>query len=139
MTTDTSPTPPATGLSTAKEPVPGHGEDAPSYRSILVPVDFSEHSEKTISNATKLATCFEAKLTLLHVFQTPDYASLPYQGTHLNLDELTSQFSIAEQQAAGKLAELEGRVRQKGFKVESLLSKGHPFERIVEVARAMGA
>jgi nucleotide-binding universal stress UspA family protein len=41
---------------------------------------------------------------------------------------------MAERQAAEQLAELEGRVRQKGLQVESLVSKGHPFERIVEVA-----
>jgi universal stress protein A len=139
MTTQPSLNPPATGSSTAKDPAPGGGEeDALSYRSMLVPVDFSEHTEKTVSHARKLASRFEAKLTLLHVFQTPEYASLPYQGTHLNLDELkqTSQFSLAEQLAAEKLAELESRVRQQGLKVESLLSKGRPFERIVEVATA---
>ena len=139
MTTQPSLNPAATGLSTEKEPAPGlDAEDALSYRNILVPVDFSEHTEKTVSHATKLAACFDAKLTLLHVFQTPEYASLPYQGTHLKVDELKAGFSIAEQQAAEKLAELEGRVRQKGIKVESLLSKGHPFERIVEVATAAG-
>jgi universal stress protein A len=135
MTTQPSLNPPAT----AKDPAPDLGEqDALSYRSMLVPVDFSEHTEKTVSHATKLASRFEAKLTLLHVFQTPEYASLPYQGTRLKLDELklTSEFSLAEQLAAEKLAELESRLRQQGLKVESLLSKGRPFERIVEVATA---
>ena len=139
MSTEPSLNPAATGVSTAKEPAPGLGaEDALSYRNILVPVDFSEHTEKTVSHATNLAARFDARLTLLHVFQTPEYASLPYQGTHLKVDELKSGFSVAEQQAAAQLAELEGRVRQKGIQVESLLSKGHPFERIVEVATAAG-
>jgi universal stress protein A len=137
MSTDPALNPSPIGLSVAKDPSPALGEeDALTYGSILVPVDFSEHTEKTLLHATKLAARFDAKLTLLHVFQTPEFASLPYQGTHLKTDELKSGFSMAEQQAAEKLAELEGRVRQKGIKVESLLSKGHPFERIVEVATA---
>ena len=139
MNTEPLLNPPATAVSPAKESGPDLGaEDAFSYRNILVPVDFSEHTEKTVANATNLAARFKAKLTLLHVFQTPEYASLLYQGTHLKMDELRSSLSFAEQQAAEQLGELEGRVRQKGIQVESLLSKGHPFERIVEVATAAG-
>jgi hypothetical protein len=92
MTTEPSPNPPATGVSVTKEPAPGPGaEDALTYRSILVPVDFSKHTEKTVSHATNLAARFDARLTLLHVFQTPEYASLPYQGTHLKMGKLTRE------------------------------------------------
>jgi hypothetical protein len=70
-------------LSTTEKPAAGVGEQgALDYRSILVPVDFSDYSERTASYATKLASRYEAKLNLLHVFQTPAYASTPYQGTH---------------------------------------------------------
>lgn len=139
MTTDIPLNPTPTGLSTAKEPASGlDKEDALTYRSILVPVDFSEHSEKSVAYAAKLASRDDAKLALLHVVQTPQYASLPFRGTQLKLDEITSHGSAAEQQAAANLAEIEGRLLQKGIKVESFLSKGRPFERIVEVATAMG-
>jgi nucleotide-binding universal stress UspA family protein len=69
--------------------------------------------------------------------QTPQYASMPFQATRLTLDGIRSRGSAAEQQAAENLAEIEGRLLQKGIKVESFLSNGHPFERIVEVARSM--
>jgi universal stress protein A len=139
MTTDIPLNPTATGLSTAKEAAFGlDKEDALIYRGILVPVDFSEHSEKTVTYAAKLASRDDAKLTLLHVVQTPQYAAVPLRGTQLKLDEIRSHGSAVEQQAAANLAEIEGRLLQKGIKVESLLSKGRPFERIVEVAEAMG-
>jgi nucleotide-binding universal stress UspA family protein len=63
---------------------------------------------------------------------------VPFRATQLKLDEITSYGSAAEQQAAANLAEIEGRLLQKGIKVESFLSKGRPFERIVEVAKVMG-
>jgi nucleotide-binding universal stress UspA family protein len=38
---------------------------------ILVPLDFSEHSDRALNYALELADKLGARLTLLHVFQTP--------------------------------------------------------------------
>jgi nucleotide-binding universal stress UspA family protein len=146
MTTPTLPNAPSTDLTPAQEPSPGLGEEgARLYRRILVAVDFSEHSNQTVAHGTNLAARCGAEVTLLHVLQIPEYASVPYQGNpHLNVDELTACFSGAEhsvvkQQAKEKLAALEARVHQQGIKAESLLYEGHPFEQIVEVAKSTGA
>jgi universal stress protein A len=39
-------------------------------KSILLPVDFSDHSERTFKEAVKLAKTFGANLTVLHVLET---------------------------------------------------------------------
>ena len=42
-----------------------------SYKVILVPIDFSEHSKKTVKYATRFAVRYHAPVLLLHVFQIP--------------------------------------------------------------------
>jgi K+-sensing histidine kinase KdpD len=46
-------------------------EDDLAYKRILVPIDFSEHSKKTVSYATRFASRYNATVQLLHVFEIP--------------------------------------------------------------------
>ncbi|QBZ83746.1 universal stress protein UspA [Hydrogenovibrio crunogenus] len=43
------------------------------YQTVLVAVDFSQHSEKAIARAKQLAAMYEAELQLLHVIEEPMY------------------------------------------------------------------
>ena len=134
MPTDTPLNPP-TDSSTAKERSPAHSkEGALVYRSILVPVDFSENSEKVVSYAAKLVSRDDATLHLLHVFQAPFFGSTPYQGTRLKVDQIKSYESAAEQQAKENLEGVLEKLQSKGVKVEAYLQTGYPFEQIIEVA-----
>ncbi len=45
------------------------------FRSILVPVDYSEHSQASVRYAAELATKVGAKLHVVHVWDRPAYAS----------------------------------------------------------------
>jgi len=45
------------------------------YRSILVPVDYSEHSKASVRYAAQLASTVGASLHLVHVWDRPTYAS----------------------------------------------------------------
>lgn len=51
----------------------GQGEEAPvpGFERILVPVDFSRHSEGAVSHALEFCHTFGARLHLLHVFEQP--------------------------------------------------------------------
>src|SRR5437016_1126979 len=129
MTPHPSIDPPADS-STAKERAAAHSELSMVYRNILVPVDFSANSEKAVWYAAKLASGYDAML--LHVFQTPFHASLPYQGTRLKVDQIQSYASAAEQQAKEELDELLGQLQKKGIKVAACLQSGYPFEQIIE-------
>jgi nucleotide-binding universal stress UspA family protein len=46
-----------------------------TVEKILVPVDFSEHSQNAVSHARELAASYGARLQLLHVFERPVYPS----------------------------------------------------------------
>lgn len=45
------------------------------YRSILVPVDYSEHSKASVQYAARLASAVGASLHIVHVWDRPTYAS----------------------------------------------------------------
>src|SRR6516164_2428266 len=48
------------------------------YKVILVPIDFSECSNRTLEYATHIAIRENASIWLLHVFRIPDYAVTHY-------------------------------------------------------------
>lgn len=54
----------------AKEPIP-----AKAIERILVPVDFSTHSQRALSWATELAEAYDARLQLLHIIEPIVYPS----------------------------------------------------------------
>ena len=49
----------------------------PKVTKVLVPVDFSEHSEKALAYAVDLAKSFRAAVHLVHVYPTSAYAAPP--------------------------------------------------------------
>lgn len=74
-------------------------------KSILVPIDFSETSEKALRYAVRMAEQFGSKLTLLNVVQpvaTPDFAYHPLlletdqakESAKARLDKLCRRFGV---------------------------------------------
>jgi nucleotide-binding universal stress UspA family protein len=43
------------------------------FKKILVPVDFSQHSQEAVATALGLAEKFSASVKLVHVYQPLDY------------------------------------------------------------------
>jgi nucleotide-binding universal stress UspA family protein len=104
-------------------------------KRILVPVDFSDASQKALEHAAELARAFGATIDILHVWEPPRY--LPPElviagpSPQQTLAELTRARAEAELnelvQKAGTIAPLIGQVRNE---------EGIPAAKIVEVARA---
>lgn len=97
-------------------------------RRILVPVDFSANSRKSVTYAIAFARQFGAALTYLHVIQV-NYA----------YGELGAiDFSALEREMRGgaqkELETLVAETRAAGLTVESLIREGSPAKVIAEVA-----
>jgi nucleotide-binding universal stress UspA family protein len=105
-----------------------------AYNRILVPIDFSEHSKRTVSYAIKTASKHGATIYLLHVFQIPDYVVTPYARRRQNCADAHSQIDIAEREARETLHEFAGELSKKGINVQSFLRVGYPFDEIVLMA-----
>jgi nucleotide-binding universal stress UspA family protein len=117
-------------------------EDAPEvveneildYKVILVPIDFSDHSVKTVDYAAKLAARFGSSVKLLNVLEIPDYITPEYQRSYLSENRIDPQIDVAEREINQKLLASEEELRKRAVPVESYFRVGCPFEEIVSMA-----
>lgn len=136
MTPDDLPHPflPAESVGSDESSLPARDGSGLAYDRILVPIDFSEHSKRTLSYATKTATRHNSTIYLLHVFQIPDYVVTPYARRRQNSAEVQSQLDIAEQEARENLEAFAQELSNQGIKVQPHLRVGYPFDEIVLMA-----
>lgn len=104
------------------------------YRTILVPTDFSSHSEVALEHAVALARAFGAKVHLLHCYSLPIPAVMPY-----DVAVPETVWEGVREAADAKLAELGEKVAAEGIEVETHLSRAFPAEVIAETAEEIGA
>ena len=105
-----------------------------TYKVLLVPIDFSEHSKRTVEYAARFAARYRATVRLLHVFQIPDYAVTQYEHRQQGSEALKSQVDLAEEVAQENLSAFEQNLLNKGIHVNAYLRVGYPFEEIVLMA-----
>src|SRR6516225_3969925 len=98
------------------------------YKVILVPIDFSECSKRTLQFATHIAIRENASIWLLHVFRVPDYSATQFRWG-------PEDCRSAEQEAKANLHAIEKEVLSRGIKAKAWLRIGHPFEEIVSMAK----
>jgi universal stress protein A len=106
-----------------------------AYDRILVPIDFSEHSRRTVAYATRTAKRNNSTIYLLHVFQIPDYVVTPYTRRSQNSAEVQSHVVAAEQDARENLEAFAQELSNRGIKVQPYLRVGYPFDEIVLMAK----
>lgn len=99
------------------------------FKHILVPTDFSPSSDAAIDAAIDLARRFDAKVTLLHVWQLPVY---PYVEAMLNLSALASEVERGATEALEKQLQ---QVRARFPGVQSVVQMGLPWQAIIELVK----
>jgi nucleotide-binding universal stress UspA family protein len=109
-------------------------DDSSLYKVLLVAIDFSEHSKRTLEYATHIAARENATIWLLHVFRIPDYAVTQYGRRPHDCDELRWQAESAEQEAQENLQAVEKEMLSRGIKAKAYFRVGHPLEEIVLMA-----
>jgi nucleotide-binding universal stress UspA family protein len=107
---------------------------AESLNRILVPVDFSAHSQKAVRYATTLANKFGARVSLIHVVEDP-FVTGAWQSEAFipNIPELLDALLTAAQ---NQLAALKKDLAAHGLVVETKVITGRPSHAIVEHAAA---
>ena len=103
-------------------------------KSILVPIDFSPHSEKALAYAVPFAEQFGAKLTLLNVVEpvaTPDFA--PSFPLVMENDKVMAECRSHLKRVVTNL-KIEPRLVEK-----TLVRQGRSFHEIADAARTLKA
>jgi nucleotide-binding universal stress UspA family protein len=103
-------------------------------RTILVPVDFSEHSARALEVARGLARRFGSKLHLLHSYPIPASGLFPFG---LVIPEAFDR-DIREA-ADGQLSRWCDKAAADGIPVERTITPIFPSEAIAQVAEEIGA
>jgi universal stress protein A len=109
-----------------------------TYRLFLVPIDFSDHSKKTVQYATQLASLTGASIRLLHVFLIPDYPATFYQGLYVEHEAVKIHVETVKREALAQLSLVADQIHANGLEAESILRVGNPYEEIVNVAKELG-
>lgn len=108
-----------------------------SIRRILVPVDFSEYSERALSYAHELAAPFEASIDVLHVF---DAAGLPVLGALVETAPSEAALvDVTRDDAQRKLEALVRAARRRGIVVRSARAEIGPVAATIAAVAATGA
>ena len=102
-------------------------------RRILVPVDFTEHSEHATWYACELAARIGARIELLHVVEDPFISGAWSPGVYLgpSAEMLESILTDAE----NRLERAASAVAESGVRPQYVVLRGHPAQSIVEHAR----
>jgi universal stress protein A len=131
--------PPSGASSSSEQAFDARGSDRlRAYSKLLVPIDFSEHSKKTIEYATKLAALTSASIKILHVFQIPEYPAAFYEGLYIEHEAIKTHVDKAKREASAQLSLIAEQIRAKGMEAEPILRSGNPYEEIVNAAKEIG-
>jgi nucleotide-binding universal stress UspA family protein len=104
-----------------------------SITKILVPVDFSAHSDRALRYATTLAHRLGAKLALLHVVEDPFVTGAWSSEVYVpNVPELLDNLIKG---AERQLATLKASAATHGLAAETAVITGRPAHTIVEHAK----
>ena len=106
-----------------------------TIRRILVPVDFSDFSRKSLAYATRLAKEFDATLILLHSVALRYYMTSDEYGRY----DFALPMQQAEQAAQKQMRDLVAKTKEEGVKVESSLQVGHSGQQICARAAMLNA
>lgn len=104
-------------------------------KTILAPIDFSDASDRVLTEAIALARATDGRLVLLHVVQP-----LPRLGGDAALAESGAEFaSLAEGEANRRLAQLQQELRAEGVAAHAVLRSGAAGPTIVQQAERLAA
>jgi len=110
-------------------------------RQILVPVDFSVHSEKACKMAVNIAGKLQIKLVLMHCYINPVIHSVPFSDVYAYDSSIIARMEYSEENAnkefqkfVTKMAEEIGRDKWKSVAPEFIIKSGYPDEDILAFA-----
>ena len=103
-----------------------------TLRRILVPIDFSPHSEQALKYATALAEKFGAELFLIHAFQD---LSLYQTEVVSGAPPIMPPVEQLTASARGEMARLVDEKKLQRFNAHTEIVEGAPVEEIVDYAK----
>jgi len=105
-------------------------ETALRVKTILVAVDLSSHSERTVTYAVSIARQFGASLKLIHVY-------VPPSAVEFGSEDMYRLLAEGRRDAERRLTNLTSQIRAKYPDCQSLFTTGEPAEQVARAAATM--
>ena len=99
-------------------------------KRILVPMDFSEHSQKALRYALAFAAQFVAEVTLVHIVE-----QMVYPGDWMYPPLAVTDFATEKREQV--LARLRALDHGSGVKTQHVVRLGRAWQEVIEIAREM--
>ncbi len=106
-------------------------------KSILVPTDFTKKSLKTIEQSYLLAKIFDVDVTLLHVRQDTKKTLFFSMFSEQETQEMKKKYIDSLHLKLKTIAD--EALKKHNIKVNTMLSKGRVFEKVIEISEAINA
>jgi nucleotide-binding universal stress UspA family protein len=100
-------------------------------KTILVPIDFSETSEKAFQDALDIAVQNDAMIYLLHVNEVIQLCAVDYCLDAALVEQIENKTLASSTEMLQKI--INKFPNTKGIKIQSIVAKGNPFEEILKV------
>ena len=121
-----------TGHKTASAPATAMAPMQFHIRKILVPIDFSEHSQKALRYALAFAAQFDAEVTLVHIVE-----QMVYPGDWMYPPLAVSDF--ANEKREQMIERLRALDAGSGIKTQHMVRLGRAWQEVTEIAREQKA
>jgi len=111
------------------------------FKKILVPLDGSEHSKRSLETAITLAKKFEGNITLIHVYSTSILMPISMYDEEFDVaasTEVSKLLEMIREAGAEILATGRKRCEVEGIPLKTLLEEGHAVQEIIKTAREGG-
>lgn len=105
-----------------------------TIRTILVPLDYSEHSARALETAVEMARGLGAVIHLVHAFEVPVPIVTPYE---VAIPE--NYVEPVREEATRRLEEARDKVAAQGIEVTAHLTESPAATAIVRIAEEVGA
>lgn len=102
-------------------------KNPPSFKKLLIPVDFSSHSERAVDYGCVIGKKFSAGVILMHVIE-------PFQYSVTDTLKLIDHRRALQTLAESLLDNLEKTLREKGVRAQAVLGSGIPYREILHHA-----
>jgi nucleotide-binding universal stress UspA family protein len=116
--------------------------DAEEIPRILVPVDFSDYSNKALAIAFDWAGLLDAELTVMHSYYYPMANTIPFSDAFvydLNTEDMVVEMKDMAEKGMAKILEMlnqmNGQKSGKKVKIKSILTQGLAEDEILRIAK----
>jgi nucleotide-binding universal stress UspA family protein len=122
-----------------KNRFPTRKGSAPAFKlkTILVPIDFSGLSKKSLAYALNLAGQFHSEIILLHVIQSLSYPAADVTYAYYMPDNGAMRKIKSDTEA--RLKQLVNNASKKRFIKKTMVLNGQPYEEIIDAAQRLKA